>query len=101
MSELNPFNANFNYQINHQSSNWWCSYLYEFSEICKELQLGGGLTYYEWFELVRMISKGEQFELSECMIECVIIDKNCTPYKSIQDFLNDSIGHGCYFLKCY
>jgi len=30
-NELKPSNANFNFQINHQSS--WCNYLYEFSKI--------------------------------------------------------------------
>jgi hypothetical protein len=34
-------------------------------------------------------------------VQWLNIDKNYTPYKSIQGFLNDSNGHGCYFLKYY
>jgi len=37
----------------------------------------------------------------KCTIECLSIGKNCTPYKFIQDFFNDSNGHGYYFFKCY
>jgi hypothetical protein len=42
-----------------------------------------------------------KFIMGECKIECLNIGKNYTPYKSIQFFLNDPNGHGCYFLKCY
>jgi hypothetical protein len=40
-----------------------------------------------------------KLKVGECMIECFNIGRNYTPYKSIQDFYNDSNKHGFYFLN--
>jgi hypothetical protein len=39
-NELKPSTTNFNFQINHQSSNWWYSYLYKFLKIGEKITMG-------------------------------------------------------------